>query len=94
MPQRILVVDDEQEICDLLTYWLDDDPRCDRVIQASDLDDAVHLAECEHPDVIVLDFKVGVRTSVEALPALRRSCPHARIVNAPTSCMPFSPCER
>ena len=80
MPQRILVVDDEPEICDLLTIWLDDDPRCERVAQAHDLDAAVQLADREHPDVILLDFHVGLRTSVEALPALRRSCPKARIL--------------
>lgn len=80
MPQRILVVDDEPEICDLLTIWLDDDPRCERVAQAHDLDAAVQLADREHPDVILLDFYVGPRTSVEALPALRRICPHARIL--------------
>ena len=80
MPQRILVVDDERDICDLLTIWLDDDPRCDKVMQAYDLDVALQLADREHPDVILLDFQVGSRTSVEALPALRRSCPKARIV--------------
>ena len=80
MPQRILVVDDEQDICDLFTIWLDDDPRCERVVQANTLDSAVRLAEREHPDVILLDFQVGERTSIEALPALRHSCPDARIV--------------
>jgi DNA-binding NarL/FixJ family response regulator len=63
-----------------LTIWLDDDPRCDKVVQAHDLDVALQLADREHPDVILLDFQVGRRTSVEALPALRRSCPNARIV--------------
>jgi len=80
VPQRILVVDDEPEICDLLTIWFGDDPRCDCVMQAHDLDMAVQLAAREHPDVILLDFHVGPRTSVEALPALRRSCPNARIL--------------
>jgi DNA-binding NarL/FixJ family response regulator len=78
--QRVLVVDDEREICDLITIWLDDDPRCDLVMQANDLDAAVLLADQEHPDVILLDFQVGRRTSIEALPELRRSCPDARIV--------------
>jgi len=80
VPQRVLVVDDEQDICDLLTIWLDDDPRCERVVHARDLDAAIKLAEREHPDAILLDFQVGQRTSVEALPDLRRSCPEARIV--------------
>ena len=80
VPQRVLVVDDEQHICDLLSIWLDDDPRCERVVQAHDLDAAVLIAQRENPDVILLDFQVGQRTSIEALPDLRRSCPDARIV--------------
>lgn len=79
-PQRVLVVDDEREICDLITIWLDDDPRCERVLQAHDLEAAIELADHERPDVIVLDFQVGPHTSVEALPALRQICPDARIV--------------
>jgi len=78
--QRVLVVDDEREICDLMTIWLDDDPRCDQVLQAHDLDRAMQLARQENPDVILLDFQVGPRTSIEALPSLRHSCPDARIV--------------
>jgi DNA-binding NarL/FixJ family response regulator len=78
--QRVLVVDDEQDICDLMTIWLDDDPRCERVVHAKDLDAAVQLAEREQPDAILLDFQVGQRTSIEALPDLRRTCPRARIV--------------
>ena len=80
VPQRVLVVDDEQHICDLISIWLDDDPRCESVVQAHDLETAIKLAEQERPDVILLDFQVGQRTSVEALPDLRRSCPDARIV--------------
>lgn len=78
--KRVLVVDDEPHLCDLVTIWLDDDPRCEVVVQANDLDAAVQLATAYHPDVILLDFRVGPRTSIEALPALRRICPDARIV--------------
>jgi DNA-binding NarL/FixJ family response regulator len=78
--KRVLVVDDEPHIRDLVAIWLDDDPRCDVVLQAGDLDVAVQLADHEHPDVILLDFEVGHRRSTEALPALRRSCPDALIV--------------
>jgi DNA-binding NarL/FixJ family response regulator len=78
--KRVLVVDDEPHIRDLVTIWFDDDPRCETVLQAGDLDAAVELADHEHPDVILLDFEVGRRTSTEALPALRRSCPEALIL--------------
>jgi DNA-binding response OmpR family regulator len=80
MPMRVLVVDDERDICDLMAIWLEDDPRCAAVLQAHDLDRAQCIAETEHPDAILLDFQVGANTSVDALPDLRRSCPDARII--------------
>jgi DNA-binding NarL/FixJ family response regulator len=78
--KRVLVVDDEPHIRDLVTIWFDDDPRCEIVLQTDNLEGAVQLADNEHPDVILLDFEVGEQTSAEALPALRRSCPDALIV--------------
>ena len=78
--KRVLVVDDEREICDLLAIWLEDDPRCDAVWQANDLDAAVHLADEMRPDAILLDFQVGELTSLAILPELRRSCPGSHIV--------------
>jgi DNA-binding NarL/FixJ family response regulator len=75
-----LVVDDEQHICDLMSIWLDDDPRCERVWTASELDAAVRIARDHRPDAILLDFQVAGRTSVEVLPDLRSTCPHAHII--------------
>ena len=80
MPKRVLVVDDERDICDLVTIWLEDDPRCDAVWQADNLDAAIRLADEQRPNVILLDFRVGALTSLEVLPQLRRSCPSAQIV--------------
>lgn len=76
----VLVVDDEPDIVELLTIWLDDDPRCSQVLRANDLDGALAIATEQHPDVVVLDFCFGHRVSTEILPPLRAACPDALIV--------------
>jgi DNA-binding NarL/FixJ family response regulator len=80
MPLRILVVDDEPDIVDLITIWLEDDPRCKAVERASTLPQALVVAESTCPDVILLDFRLGHETSAPALPKLRASCPSTRIL--------------
>ena len=77
---RVLIVDDELDILDLLDIWLSDDPRCAAVQRADTLETAVDLARIWRPSVIVLDFFLGRRTCVEILPELRQACPQARII--------------
>jgi DNA-binding NarL/FixJ family response regulator len=80
MARRVLVVDDEPDICDLLTMVLEDDERCEAVRAVGELDDAVARAVELDPDCIVLDLMFGHRTCVEILPSLRQACPTAHIV--------------
>lgn len=77
---RVLVVDDEPDILDLLSIWFGDDDRCAMVDRASTLDACVELASQRQPDAIVLDFWFGARSSIEVLPSLRRDCPDSVIV--------------
>jgi DNA-binding NarL/FixJ family response regulator len=80
MAARVLVVDDEPDIRDLLTMLLEDDERCQAVRAVGALDDAVDRALDLDPDCIVLDLMFGHRTCVEILPSLRQVCPDAHIV--------------
>src|SRR6476469_6517020 len=80
MALRVLVVDDESDILDLMTIWLEDDPRCKAVERATTLEQAAVVAELTCPDVILLDFRLGSQSSVTVLPTLRRACPQARIL--------------
>jgi DNA-binding NarL/FixJ family response regulator len=80
MSRRVLVVDDEPDILDLLTMLFEDDERCAAVAGAGELDDAVPEAVKLQADSIVLDLMFGHRTSVEILPSLRRARPDAHIV--------------
>ena len=80
MAGRVLVVDDEPDICELLTMMLGDDERCEAVEAVGDLDDVVPSAMLLGPDCIVLDLMFGHRTCVDILPSLRQACPDAHIV--------------
>jgi DNA-binding response OmpR family regulator len=80
MAGRVLVVDDEPDICDLLTMMLEDDHRCEAVQSVGELDLVVERATELRPDCIVLDLMFGHRTCVDILPSLRRACPAAHIV--------------
>jgi len=78
--RHVLLVDDEQDIRDLVSIWLHDDPRCSDVAEAGDLDIAVRLVTAQRPDAILLDFFLGRRLCIEVLPAIRALVPHALIV--------------
>jgi DNA-binding NarL/FixJ family response regulator len=80
MSRRVLVVDDEPDILDLLTMLFEDDQRCSAVAGVGQLDDAVPTALSLGADAIVLDLMFGHRTCVEVLPTLRAARPDAHIV--------------
>jgi len=80
MALRVLVVDDEPDIVDLMTIWLEDDPRCKAVERAETLEQALVVTQACNPDVILLDFRLGGQTSATVLPALRSTCPEAKII--------------
>lgn len=77
---RVLVVEDEPDIRDLLLIWLHDDPRCGGVHAAGDLPRALDAATTQPFDRVVLDYNVCGETSCTVLPTLRRLLPQARIV--------------
>lgn len=79
-PRRVLVVDDEQDIRDLVLIWLSDDPRCAAVSGAADLDAAVQVVQAESFDAVLLDFYLGDRACSEVLPDIRRALPDALII--------------
>ncbi|HZS08347.1 MAG TPA: response regulator [Blastocatellia bacterium] len=60
---KVLVVDDIAGIRQMLTHALDDEHQ---VSQATNGQEAVRLAEIEHPDVIIMDLDMPVMDGVEA----------------------------
>lgn len=80
MPRRVLLIDDDESILDLLHLWFSDDPRCVSVLRASSAEAAFCLLADESPDAIICDFELGPVTSDKCLPGLRAAAPNARIV--------------
>src|SRR5947209_20555757 len=91
MSRRVLVVDDEPDILDLLTMFFEHDDRCTVVAAVGDLDGAVPAAIKAGADSIVLDLMFGHRTCVEILPSLRQALPAAHIVVFTSSRRPAVP---
>ena len=80
VPHRVLIVDDEQDIRDLLEMILREDPPCAEVAAVGDLDEAIPTARALAPDAVIIDLMFGHRTCAEILPALRHAVPDAHIV--------------
>jgi DNA-binding response OmpR family regulator len=67
---KILVVDDEQSIVDLLAYNLRRSGY--RVVEARDGREALRLAQLERPDLIILDLMLPGMDGLDVCRALRR----------------------
>lgn len=71
MPKRILVVDDEQDILDLLHYNLETEGF--EIVTALDGDTAIEMAESEPIDLIILDIMLPGKDGWEVLREIRRN---------------------
>ncbi|MFC3041069.1 response regulator YycF [Virgibacillus xinjiangensis] len=71
MSQKILVVDDEQPIADILKFNLEKEGY--EVVVANDGDAAVELAEAEVPDLILLDIMLPGRDGNEVCREVRKN---------------------
>ena len=80
MAKRVLVVDDEPDLRQLLRWLLELDERCSGIAEADDGASAVREAERLVPHAVILDFMLGDQTASDVLPSLRAACPNARIV--------------
>src|SRR5690625_618160 len=71
MNQKILVVDDEQPIADILKFNLEKEGY--EVIVAHDGDEAIRLAEEEDPDLMLLDIMLPNKDGNEVLREIRKT---------------------
>ena len=79
-PIRVLVVDDDDRMRDLVRVYLDRSGRCEVVGEGCDGHDAIRLADALDPDVVVLDITMPGLSGLDALPSVRRVAPRARIL--------------
>jgi DNA-binding NarL/FixJ family response regulator len=77
---RVVVVDDQPDMRDLVTLILDDEDDFHVVGTAADGAEAVRVVGELHPDLVVLDVAMPVMSGIEALRCLRVGSPDTRIV--------------
>jgi DNA-binding NarL/FixJ family response regulator len=77
---RVVVVDDQSDMRDLVALILEDEDDFDVVATAADGAEAVRLVGELHPDLVVLDVAMPVMSGVEALKCLRVGSPGTRVV--------------
>ncbi|MFD1066631.1 response regulator YycF [Oceanobacillus locisalsi] len=71
MSQKILVVDDEQPIADILQFNLEKEGY--QVVVANDGDTAIELAEADRPNLILLDIMLPGKDGNEVLREIRKT---------------------
>jgi CheY-like chemotaxis protein len=67
--KTLLIADDEEHLRLLVTTTLAGPDY--RILEARDGDEALDLAQRQHPDLIILDWMMPQRTGIEVLRALR-----------------------
>ena len=78
---RVLLIDDEPDLRDLLSISLGMESGCEVVGSAGTLTEGAELARTTQPDVIVTDLVLGLPVPPEKLLAeLREAAPNAAVV--------------
>ncbi|NJN95060.1 MAG: response regulator transcription factor [Anaerolineales bacterium] len=77
---RVLIADDHPRsrrgLRALLTTW----PGVKVVGEAADGQEAVHLVETQHPDVVLMDANMPVMDGLEATRQIKEQWPHTKII--------------
>ncbi|MDB6169482.1 MAG: hypothetical protein JWM88_2346 [Verrucomicrobia bacterium] len=78
--RKILVIDDEADICDLLKLLLERSGH--KVVWTTDARAALHLLEEQAFDVVITDMLMPDRDGLEVMADVRRHFPQVRIIAA------------
>ncbi len=76
--RRILLVEDEQDIAELVTLHLGD--LCDEIVVASDGHAGMRLATSDHWSLIILDLRLPGPNGLEICRAIRRDRPYQPVL--------------
>jgi len=79
-PVRVLIVDDHGIIRAGLRMLLESQPGITVVGEVATCAEALALATCAQPDIVLLDLDLGGENAIESMPALLRAFPHTCIL--------------
>jgi two-component system, NarL family, response regulator NreC len=79
-PIRIVVCDDHALVRLGLQRLLECEPDLEVVGEAASAGEAIQLVVDEHPEVLLLDIVMPVRSGIDALPDLRRAAPSTKVL--------------
>lgn len=77
---RVLVADDDEDIRAALADLIGSDPQLELTGLATDADEAIRVAQAEHPDVILMDVRMPGGGGSRATREIRTAVPLARVV--------------
>jgi DNA-binding NarL/FixJ family response regulator/EAL domain-containing protein (putative c-di-GMP-specific phosphodiesterase class I) len=77
---RVLVVDDEETVVDVLRSLIGSDPALELVGTAHDADRAIDLAISEQPDVVLMDVRMPGGGGIRAVREITRRSPETKVV--------------
>jgi CheY-like chemotaxis protein len=77
---QVLIVDDSALQRRLVAKQLECTGRFDLVVEASDGNEAIAVAERMQPDVVLLDLSMPCLDGLQALPLVLAVAPHARVI--------------
>lgn len=77
---KVLVVDDDQAIRDMVRDVVETEPGWAIAGEATDGREAIRLAEEIQPDLVVLDLMLPLMSGIDALPQIVRVAPAATVV--------------
>src|SRR3954470_7631504 len=77
-PMKVLVVDNEPEIVDLLTYWLES--HGSQVVSTASGLCAAGLAQKEKCDVVLLDIMLPDASGLSILPEILQVSPSSKVI--------------
>jgi EAL domain-containing protein (putative c-di-GMP-specific phosphodiesterase class I) len=77
---RVLVVDDEDAVVDVLRALIGSDPTLEFAGAATDAERGIELALREQPDVVLMDVRMPGGGGVRAVREITRRCPPTKVV--------------
>ena len=77
---RVLIVDDQEIVCEGLHVVLSANPNIEVVAMAHDGARAVELVESLHPDLVLMDLKMPLMNGVQATHAIKEQYPETAVL--------------